>query len=413
MWAVRAFEVAARLDAAGVVGWYLADLHGSVRLISDNAGSTIGSQDYTGFGAITLASGAGLDRYAYAGREWDATLGLQYDRARLYDPATGRFTSEDPLGLWAGDVNVSRYVGNTPTLYSDPSGMSGRSIAVGAGIGGAANVLNYLVRTSNPTPGGVARHFVTGAFGGAFASLLQSGGLPSWLAVPAGAGLTGYLDSLFDQFESGSDFDPLKTLEDTLTPAAEALWFELGLWGAGKAAKAVCKTSPVQRLVRSFARPAENAAPAARRTLPGHTEWVPDPRRAGTATRELPALEATYTRETGLRPDLARRRPLGETKDAGFDPKTGEIFVYDDVPPAFRDGYLAEELHHYQQVRDAGHLGKTLAEIEKSDPGFAVRMERDVLGRVRGSGFIPYDPRHYAPYTDVPRPPGVAGDTTR
>jgi hypothetical protein len=157
----------------------------------------------------------------------------------------------------------------------------------------------------------------------------------------------------------------------------------------------------------------ECPAPAARRTLPGHTEWVPDPRRAGTATRELPALEATYTRETGLKPDLARRRPLGETRDAGFDPKTGEIFVYEDVPPAFRHGYLAEELHHYQQVRDAGHLGKSLAEIEKIDPGFAVRMEADVLGRVRGSGFIPYDPRHYAPYTDVPRPPGVAGDTAR
>ncbi len=154
-------------------------------------------------------------------------------------------------------------------------------------------------------------------------------------------------------------------------------------------------------------------APAARRTLPGHTEWVPDPRRAGVAPRELPGLQATYTRETGLKPDIARRRPLGETRDAGFDPATKEIFVYDDVPPAFRDGYLAEELHHYQQVRDAGHLGKSLAEIEKIDPGFAARMEADVLGRVRGSGFIPYDPRHYAPYTDVPRPPGVAGDTPR
>lgn len=146
------------------------------------------------------------------------------------------------------------------------------------------------------------------------------------------------------------------------------------------------------------------------RSLFGHTEWVPDPRRAGVSQREVAALEAQYTRETGLRPDLTRRRPAGETRSAGFDPKTREIFVYDDVDPAFRQGYLAEELHHYQQVRDAGYLGKSLPEIEKLQPGFEVAMERDVIGRVRGTGFIPYDPRNYAPYTNVPRPPGVAGN---
>ncbi|VTR97028.1 unnamed protein product [Tuwongella immobilis] len=187
-------------------------------------------------------------------------------------------------------------------------------------------------------------------------------------------------------------------------------WLEasahIGLDGLGTALT-------VAPFVKNLAQLRKMSAPAARGSLLGHTEWVPDPRRAGTATRELQALEATYTRETGLKPDLARRRPLGETRDAGFDPETGKIFVYDDVPPAFRDGYLAEELHHYQRVRDAGHLGKSLAEIEKIDPGFAVRMEADVLGRVRGAGFIPYDPRHYAPYTDVPRPVGVAGDTKR
>jgi hypothetical protein len=88
---------------------------------------------------------------------------------------------------------------------------------------------------------------------------------------------------------------------------------------------------------------------------------------------------------------------------------TREIFVYDGVPPAFREGYLAEELHHYQQVRDAGYLGRTLQEIEQLSPGFAARMELDVLARVRGSGFIPYDHRNYQPYTTVPRPPGVSG----
>ncbi len=115
-------EPVARLDPSGAVAWYGTDSQGSVRQVFDNAGTVAGSRDYTAFGAITLETGAGLDRYGYTGREWDAALGLQYSRARMYDPAAGRWTSEDPLGL-AADVNPFRYVGNAVTLSTDPSGL--------------------------------------------------------------------------------------------------------------------------------------------------------------------------------------------------------------------------------------------------------------------------------------------------
>ena len=118
-------EPVARLDPSGEVGWYGTDSQDSVRLIFDNTGTVTGSRDYTAFGAITAESGAGLDRYAYTAREWDATLGLQSNRARLYDPGTGRFTSEDPSGLSAGDVNLFRYAGNAVTTHTDPSGLQG------------------------------------------------------------------------------------------------------------------------------------------------------------------------------------------------------------------------------------------------------------------------------------------------
>jgi RHS repeat-associated protein len=62
------------------------------------------------------------DRYAYTGRERDVETGLQYNRARYYDPATGRWISQDPLGFDAGDSNLYRYVNNNPTLATDPSG---------------------------------------------------------------------------------------------------------------------------------------------------------------------------------------------------------------------------------------------------------------------------------------------------
>jgi RHS repeat-associated protein len=48
--------------------------------------------------------------------------GLYYMRARYYDPETGRFISEDPIGFEGGDVNLYVYVGNNPIGAIDPNG---------------------------------------------------------------------------------------------------------------------------------------------------------------------------------------------------------------------------------------------------------------------------------------------------
>ena len=48
--------------------------------------------------------------------------GYQYRRNRMYDPKTGRFTSEDPIGL-AGGINLYAYAGNNPVTFSDPFGL--------------------------------------------------------------------------------------------------------------------------------------------------------------------------------------------------------------------------------------------------------------------------------------------------
>ena len=145
-------------------------------------------------------------------------------------------------------------------------------------------------------------------------------------------------------------------------------------------------------------------APRMGRTLTGSTEWVV--KDAKLAQQELARLQADYTAATnGLKPQV-RPRPAGVTRDAGIEIQTGQVFIYDDVPPAFRQGYLAEEFHHYFQLQERGLLGpgKTLT------PQVETAIEAEVVGRVKGSGFTPYDSRNYAPYTDVPRPPGVAGN---
>jgi RHS repeat-associated protein len=48
------------------------------------------------------------DRHDFTGREFAHETGLQYNRARYYDPTTGRWTSQDPLGFLADDTNLYR-----------------------------------------------------------------------------------------------------------------------------------------------------------------------------------------------------------------------------------------------------------------------------------------------------------------
>ena len=49
--------------------------------------------------------------------------GQMYMRNRYYDPRSGRFTQEDPIGL-AGGLNVYGFANGDPASYGDPYGLS-------------------------------------------------------------------------------------------------------------------------------------------------------------------------------------------------------------------------------------------------------------------------------------------------
>ncbi len=119
-------DVVARHNAGGNVDWYVDDRLGSERAVFDNAGMVTNAIDYDAFGSFL--GGVPVDRYGFAGREWDAALGLQYNRARMYDPSTGRWMGEDGIRQTAGDPNLYRYVGKGATNGVDPSGHEGWSI---------------------------------------------------------------------------------------------------------------------------------------------------------------------------------------------------------------------------------------------------------------------------------------------
>ncbi len=69
-------------------------------------------------------------RYRFAGREYDQENGLYYMRARYYDPALGRWVSEDPIGI-AGGLNLFAYAANDPVNLTDPSGLDPECTGIG------------------------------------------------------------------------------------------------------------------------------------------------------------------------------------------------------------------------------------------------------------------------------------------
>jgi len=102
--------------------WYLADGLGSTTGLADAAGDVTGAYTYDAFGAVRSQSGATTE-WSYTGEQVDAT-GLQYLRARYYDPALGRFLSRDPLTASPGwDGQPYGYANANPVSRSDPTGL--------------------------------------------------------------------------------------------------------------------------------------------------------------------------------------------------------------------------------------------------------------------------------------------------
>lgn len=118
-------QIFADQNAINGVLWSLTDNLGSIRNLINSSGAIVDHIQYSSFGQITSESNAAIDfLFAYAGQQLDRETGLQDDGVRYYNPATGRFLSQDPLSFLAGDANLYRYVGNQPTDLTDPSGLT-------------------------------------------------------------------------------------------------------------------------------------------------------------------------------------------------------------------------------------------------------------------------------------------------
>lgn len=109
------------------ISYLLADGLGSTRVITDAAGALTGHYAYDVFGQVRTQTGTAETDFTFAGEQMDTTSGLQYLRARYYDPEDGRFISVDPVPAKPTNlqgINNYIYAVNNPIIFVDPRGES-------------------------------------------------------------------------------------------------------------------------------------------------------------------------------------------------------------------------------------------------------------------------------------------------
>jgi RHS repeat-associated protein len=159
-------SVMAQDSPTGMV-WSLGDRLGSINLLADAGGAVVDKRTFDSFGRVLSETNPNVNfRYGYTGRETDGETGLDYYRARYYDAGNGRFISVDPMGFRAGDTNLYRYVGNSSTGFTDPTGEFAflpllGLIALGGFIGGATDAIRQGLKIAEGSQEG----FNWGEFG--------------------------------------------------------------------------------------------------------------------------------------------------------------------------------------------------------------------------------------------------------
>ena len=118
--------------AAPVVYTYLTDHLGTVHAVANAYGLIVESYRYDPHGKVLgVWNGSGTpltksaigNRILWQGREYSWATGLHYFRARWYDPITGRWLSNDPIGI-NGGLNQYGFCGNNPVMFVDPLGLA-------------------------------------------------------------------------------------------------------------------------------------------------------------------------------------------------------------------------------------------------------------------------------------------------
>jgi RHS repeat-associated protein len=114
-------------SSGGVSSWLLSDPFANITAAVSTTGSTVsGARSLNAFGAARAQATGSLAASAigFAGQYLESATGLYDMRARDYDPASGRFTANDPVAVPTGMPYMAgySYAFNNPLTGTDASG---------------------------------------------------------------------------------------------------------------------------------------------------------------------------------------------------------------------------------------------------------------------------------------------------
>ena len=121
--------IAQSSNPSGSAQYLLKDGQDSTRQLATSLGAVTDYYGYDAYGVMLggnpTSSNPSATKMLYSGEQFDANLGLYNQRARFYDPGTGRFTTMDSYEGSPQDpqsLHKNAYCTDNPVNYHDPSG---------------------------------------------------------------------------------------------------------------------------------------------------------------------------------------------------------------------------------------------------------------------------------------------------
>jgi len=192
-------------ENSGVRVYFLYNAHGDVVQLTNTGGTITKTYEYDAFGVEKNPNPSDTNPFRYCCAYYDKETGNYYLFARYYNPALGRFLSEDPIGY---GLNWYTYANNNPVMFIDPTGMAewwqwaiaGGQVVLGTalcatGVGGGAGAwliaggaLSMITYTVEPAIGqaiGGGTSMINGYNAASTGVSLWSFGLPGQIAGSA------------------------------------------------------------------------------------------------------------------------------------------------------------------------------------------------------------------------------------
>ena len=116
---IRGLSLVTRKGADGGKSYYHFNTHGDTAALTDANGTITADYRYDAYGN-PLTEITDPNPFRYAGEYTDDETGFLYLRNRYYEPATGRFVTEDPV---RDGLNWYAYCAGNPIAFIDPWGL--------------------------------------------------------------------------------------------------------------------------------------------------------------------------------------------------------------------------------------------------------------------------------------------------